>query len=64
MMVADLIGALQRMDPAAKVVVSVADPKDTAYTDDVDAEARDGECRISGWVASDNEGACAPWSLS
>ena len=62
MTVKELIEELSRQDPDATVRLSVSNPKDSASTDDVPGVVVGdaGEVIISGWVASDNEGAWMP----
>lgn len=53
--------------PDLPVQLSIANPKDTAYTRDVRVRlgSENGEAtyvRIDGWVASDDEDAFAPWA--
>jgi len=63
MTVLELIARLQKLDPNLEVRLSIGNPKDTAFTNDVtDVEVQGGSCTIEGWVASDNEEAWAPWS--
>jgi hypothetical protein len=61
MTVAELIAELQKQNPEATVSMSIGDPKDTAYTDDVSVRATEDGVKIDGWVSSDNEEAFAPW---
>lgn len=64
MTVGELIEELSKMPKDAPVSVSVGDPKDTAFTDEVSVRQGDGgQVVVDGWVSSDNENACAPWSL-
>jgi hypothetical protein len=64
MTVAELIEELSRMPKDAPVRVSVGDPKDTAFTDDLSVRLSDGEVVVDGWVDSENENACAPWAYA
>lgn len=66
MKVKDAIAELMKADPEAELTVSIGDPKDTAYTDDVSLEVTAGgrAVQLRGWVASDNEEAFAPWAHS
>jgi hypothetical protein len=49
--------------PDVPVRLSVADPKDAAYTDDVSVKVKDKRVVVAGWVSNDNPEACAPWSV-
>lgn len=62
MLVKEMIEALQKADPEAEVTMSIGNPKDTAYTDDVSCEvtAEGKAVQVRGWVASDNEEAWFP----
>lgn len=69
MTVGELIKELQNLDPNAPVDVSIGNPKDSAYTNEVMVFLRKvGEgvetphVEIHGWVSSDNEDAFAPWA--
>lgn len=62
MTVEELIAELQKCNPAAKVSLSIGNPKDTAFTDEVSVRAGADEVVVDGWVSSDNEEACAPWA--
>ena len=57
MTVAVLIAELGKADPESEVTMSIGNPKDTAYTDDVWCEVTDGKAKVVGWVASDNDAA-------
>ncbi len=64
---AELVRLLRKYPDDAKVRVSVSDADDTAFTDEVadlveNATADGPTVTIRGWVRSENEGACAPWS--
>ncbi len=63
MTVRELIEQLSNLNLDAIVTVSVGDPKDTAFSDDLSlrVDIEDSTVDIGGWVASDNENACAPW---
>jgi len=62
MTVAELVALLQAMPQGALVSLAVADPKDTAYTDEVTGVdlSKEGTVSVRGWVASDNDGAFSP----
>jgi hypothetical protein len=63
MTVEELLAAFKGEDPKSLVRLSIGNPKDTCFTNEVTAvEVEEGTCTIRGWVASDNEEACAPWS--
>jgi hypothetical protein len=63
MLVRDLIAKLKEMPEDKEVQLSIGDAEDTAYTNEIQ-EVREhaGYVSINGWVASDDETACAPWS--
>lgn len=61
MKVKEMIAELQKADPEAGLTMSIGNPKDTAYTDDISVNvSAQGECSIVGWVSSDNEEAWFP----
>ena len=63
MKVHELIAALRAYPPQADVLLKIGDPQDTAFTNDVAVEPIvNGTVTLAGWVSSDNEDACAPWS--
>lgn len=62
MTVGELIAELSKMPQDTLVEVSVSNPKDTAYSDDVSVKLGEGGVTLDGWVASDNDNACAPWA--
>jgi hypothetical protein len=66
MLVEEMIALLQKQDPKARLVLSIGDPDDTAFTSDVsvdeETEKAGNVVTIRGWVASDDLDACAPWS--
>ncbi len=59
MTASELIAQLRALPGDTVITVAVADPKDTAFSRDVSVDASG---RVSGWVASDDEDACAPWA--
>jgi hypothetical protein len=62
MTVSEMIELLQSADPNSQVTMTIRDPKDAAFTDDVSVVFASDNVTVVGWVASDNEEACAPWS--
>lgn len=62
MTVKELIAQLAAMPQDADVHLMVRDPKDAAFTDEVETtELVEGRVIVNGWVASDNIFAYAPW---
>ncbi|MDP1711807.1 MAG: hypothetical protein Q8K86_05060 [Candidatus Nanopelagicaceae bacterium] len=63
MTVAELIEQLKQQEPDALVSLSIRDPKDSAFTKAEIAVKKedDNVVTVSGWVASDDEDAFAPW---
>ena len=63
MLVHELIAKLQAMPQDKEVQLSIGDPEDTAYTNEIqEVREHEGYVSVSGWCSSDNEEACAPWS--
>jgi hypothetical protein len=64
MTVKQLMADLAKMPPDAKVRLSIGNPEDTAWTDEVQQVdiLPGGKVTVRGWVSSDNDGAFAPWS--
>jgi hypothetical protein len=66
MTVKELIERLLQQPQSAKVRLSIANPKDTAYTNEIIEISREkttGMVSIEGWVSFDNsEEAHAPWA--
>jgi hypothetical protein len=63
MLVRDLIAALQKMPQDKEVQLSIGDAEDTAFTNELqEVREHEGYVSINGWVSSDNNNACAPWS--
>ena len=61
--VKQLIAKLAKLDQNARVLLSIADPNDTAYTNYIlDVTVDTDGVTIEGWVASDNKKAFAPWA--
>ncbi len=62
MKTAELIALLQNLPQDAEIELDIGNPKDSAWTDDVQEVKLDskGKVRISGWVASDNKNAHMP----
>ena len=51
-------------NPDQEVELSIGNPKDTAYTNEIQKVelSEEGRLVVRGWVSSDNEGAFAPWA--
>jgi hypothetical protein len=66
MKVHELISALSKLPADAAVEILIRDARDTAYTKHIlsvgEETSPTGHTRIVGWVSSDDEDACAPWS--
>lgn len=62
--VKELIEQLQTMPEGARIRLSVGNPKDSAYTNEIIevTDDDDGSVTIRGWVSSDNDNAFAPWA--
>jgi hypothetical protein len=58
-----MIAVLQKLPQDKELQLSIGDSEDTAYTNEIQAvREHNGYVSLNGWVSSDNENACAPWS--
>ena len=62
MKVKELIKALGKLHPEGEVHLVIANPKDSASSNEVDVRPVADGVQLYGWVSSDNPRAFAPWA--
>jgi hypothetical protein len=58
--VEELVEMLEGMPPTAQVTLHIGNPKDSAFTDEIEVRQDGDKVEVYGWVASDNEEAYMP----